>query len=96
MIVRILGEGQYSVPEAEREMLEKLDSDVVDAVDNDDEEAFTAALDALATAVRRVGEAVSDDTFEPSALVVPFADATLEETKGLLADADDSSGSDDR
>jgi hypothetical protein len=96
MIVRILGEGQYSVPEGEREMLEKLDSDIVDAVDNEDEEAFTTALDALTVAVRRVGQAVADDTFEPSALVVPFADSTLEETKGLLADADDSSGSDDR
>jgi hypothetical protein len=29
---------------------------------------------------------VADDDLAPSDLVVPFSDATLEETKGLLAD----------
>jgi hypothetical protein len=96
VIVRILGEGQYSVPDRERGTLEKLDSAIVDAVDNNDEEAFASALSALTAAVREVGEPLADDDFAPSDLVVPFADATLDETKGLLAQADDTSRSDDR
>ena len=39
---------------------------------------------------------MADDAFAPSDLVVPFSDATLAETKGLLAQADDAPRSDDR
>ncbi len=95
MIVRILGEGQYSVPEGERGALEKLDAALAEAVDSNDEEAFTRGLSALTAAVRKVGKPVADDAFAPSGLVVPFPDATLEETKDLLAEAEDSAGKDD-
>ena len=95
MIVRILGEGQYSIPDSERSALEALDSTVANAVDGGDEESFTSALAGLTAAVRQLGEPVADDDFAPSDLVVPFPDATLEETKGLLAESGDSSGSDD-
>ena len=96
MIVRILGEGQYSVPDNERAPLERLDAAVAEAVDSGDAVVFTTALGALTDAVRQVGEPVADDDFAPSDLVVPFADATLEETRGLLAEADDGSGTDER
>jgi hypothetical protein len=96
MIVRILGEGQYSVPDGQRGALEKLDAVIVDAVDADDEKAFASALAALTTAVREAGEPVADDAFAPSDLVVPFPDASLQETKGLLAQADDATGTDNR
>ena len=96
MIVRILGEGQYSVPDGQRGALEKLDSAIVEAVDSDDETAFAAALAALTAAVREAGEPLADDAFAPSDLVVPFPDSTLEETKGLLAEADDATGTDNR
>ena len=96
MIVRILGEGQYSVPDGQRGALEKLDSVIVEAVDSDDETAFAAALAALTAAVREAGEPLAEDTFAPSDLVVPFPDSTLEETKGLLAEADDATGTDNR
>jgi len=96
MIVRILGEGQYSVPDGQRGALEKLDSAIVEAVDGNDEQAFASALAALTAAVRQAGEPLADDAFAPSDLVVPFPDATLEETKDLLAEADDVSGTDNR
>jgi hypothetical protein len=96
MIVRILGEGQFTVPDGEREALEALDTAVTDAVDRGDEDAFASSLAALIAAVRSAGEAVADDAFAPSDLVVPFSDATLAETKGLLAQADDAPRSDDR
>ena len=67
-----------------------------EAVDKGDEKAFAPALAALTAEVRRLGEPVADDTFAPSDLVVPFPDATLAETKGLLADSADGSKADDR
>ena len=90
MIVRILGEAQYDVPEEHRAALDGLDTTLVHAVEADDEAAFTSALLALTAEVRRVGETLADDAFTPSELVVPFADATLAETKRLLADSDPS------
>jgi hypothetical protein len=95
VIVRILGEGQYRIADGERGALEALDSNVAQAVDRGDEETFTSALAALSAEVRRLGEPLADDTFAPSDLVVPFPDATLDETKGLLADSADGSRTDD-
>ncbi len=86
MIVRILGEGQYSVPDTEKKALEKLDGDLVTAVEARDEGAFHQALAALTAAVRDRGDPVPADALSPSDLVVPFEDSTLAETEALLAD----------
>ncbi len=96
MIVRILGEGQYVIPDDERGALEALDSKVGEAVDRGDEALFAPALAALTSEVRRLGEPLANDTFATSDLVVPFPDATLAETKGLLADSADGPRSDER
>ena len=96
MIVRILGEGQYLVPDDLHTSLEKLDDDLDAAVDAGDEARFAEALTALADEVRLAGQPLADDDFAPSELVVPFADATLEETKALLAEPGGSPGGDDR
>ena len=95
MIVRILGEGQYTVPEDQRAALAKLDDAIAEAVDHGDEDRLAEALAALTAEVRSSGEALADDNFAPSDLVVPFSDATLDETKALLADHGESTGSDD-
>lgn len=95
MIVRILGEGQYSIPDGERGTLEALDTTVAEAVDSGDEAAFATSLAALTAAVRRLGQSLADDAFAPSDLVVPFPDATLQETKGLLAEPSDASASEE-
>jgi hypothetical protein len=92
VIVRILGEGQYTVPDDHRGTLEKFDQ----AVDRGDEAGFSTALAALTAEVRQAGEPLADDAFAPSDLVVPFADSTLAETKALLADQGESNGGQDR
>ncbi len=89
MIVRILGEGQYDVADGERPALDAMDNALVAAVDGGDEAVFAKALGALVSEVRRLGAPLDDDAFAPSDLVVPFADATLDETKSLLAQPDD-------
>ena len=84
MIVRILGDGQFDVPDTERKTLDGLDESLNAAVEGHDEAAFASALGALIAAVRKVGEPLPADSFMSSDLVVPFSDASLAETKSLL------------
>ncbi len=86
MIVRILGEGQYEIDDAGRDRLTPLDDALIAAIDAGDEDSFAAALTAVAAEIRSIGTPVPDDRFVPSDLVVPFADATLDETRRLLAE----------
>jgi hypothetical protein len=86
MIVRILGEGQYDIPESDRATFDALDVAVNEAVDRDDDAGFAEALAALIAEVRRTGTPLAADQFTSSDLVVPFSDATLAETKALLAE----------
>jgi hypothetical protein len=85
MIVRILGEAQFDVPDEHRDTLDRMDHALVDAVDAGDESAFEAALVAVTAEVRKVGQVLGDDAFTSSELIVPFADASLDETRRLLA-----------
>jgi len=91
MIVRILGEGQYEVADSDREGIHELESALNDAVESDDDDRFAAALTAVIEEVRRVGTPLAADAFASSDRVLPFSDATLDETKALLAEpgADD-------
>ena len=86
MIVRILGEGQYEVADDDREGIHALESELNDAVESDDDVRFAAALAAVIDEVRRVGNPLAADTFASSERVLPFSDATLDETKALLAE----------
>ncbi len=86
MIVRILGEGQYELPEAALGELNELDTDLQAAADAGDETRFSAALGELLAAVRRLGTIVPDDVLSSSDLVLPARDATLNEVGALLGD----------
>ena len=84
MIVRILGEGQFDVPDADKGRLGEFEAELNTAVDGDDEGRFASALRAVIAEVRAVGTLLAPDSFTSSDLVVPFSDATLAETKSLL------------
>lgn len=86
MIIRILGEGQYQVPDTELTRLNAFDARLQPAVDAGDAAAFTAALDDLLTAVRHAGTAVPDHVLTGSDLVLPGFDADLDEVAALLGD----------
>ncbi|NYG56327.1 PspA-associated protein PspAA [Nocardioides perillae] len=86
MIVRILGEGQLDVPETALDRLNELDGAVERAVEAGDEAAFTAALAALLDGVREVGVAHPADSLDESDLILPPADATLDEVREMLGD----------
>jgi len=86
MIVRILGEGQFEVAEAELARLNELDSAVEAEIDAGNDEAFRARLAELLDGVRAVGAPLADESLEDSDLILPPADATLDEVREMLSD----------
>ncbi len=86
MIVRILGEGQFDVPDDAMNDLNKLDDALTSAMDSKDEQAFQDGLSNLLSTVRERGSAVPDDYLGPSELVLPGEDATVEEVAELLTE----------
>lgn len=86
MIVRILGEGRYEVPDADLPAIEELDGMLVDAIDRDDEASFSAALADLIGQVRHTGNALDHEDTRTSEMVVPHEGSTLTEVKSLLAE----------
>jgi hypothetical protein len=87
VIVRIMGEGQLDVAEGDLSALNALDSELETAIDSGDEEKFRSALHALLEQVRTLGETLPDADLAPSELILPPADATMEEVRAMLGDA---------
>lgn len=86
MIVRIMGEGQVKLADGHLAELDKLDDDLLAEMESGDEQGFRATLGALLEAVRRLGEPLPDDSLEPSELILPAPDATLDEVREMLSD----------
>ena len=86
MIVRILAEGQYDVPDDALDRLNELDAAVEVAVEAADEAALATALTALHGAVRSAGSAHDPDSLDESDLILPPAGASLDEVRDLLGD----------
>ncbi|MGP4051151.1 PspA-associated protein PspAA [Streptomyces sp. 2A115] len=86
MIVRIMGEGQVELADSHFIELNKLDDELLAEVQSGDEEGFRRTLGALLDAVRRLGAPLPDDALEPSELILPSPDATLEEVREMLSD----------
>ncbi|WP_031071967.1 PspA-associated protein PspAA [Streptomyces sp. NRRL WC-3742] len=84
MIMRVMGEGQFVVGEDHLNLLNQLDSDLVTAVESGDEALFRQAYGKLLDAVKQYGTPVPLDSLEPSELILPSADATIEEVRELL------------
>lgn len=91
MIVRISGEDQYRLADAD-DRLRELDNAVVAAASAGDEGVFRGAFDELLDYVRASGERLGDDELEGSDLILPPADITLAEAaeeftgEGLIPD----------
>ncbi|MFD7443459.1 hypothetical protein [Streptomyces sp. NPDC059909] len=86
MIVRIMGEGQWRVDDCHFVELNKLDDELLAEMESGDGTAFRGTLCALLDAVRRFGAPLPDDSLEPSELILPSPDATLEEVRDMLSD----------
>ncbi|OEJ27217.1 hypothetical protein AR457_24955 [Streptomyces agglomeratus] len=86
MIVRIMGEGQVRVADSHLTELNRLDDELLAEMESGDGPGFRRTLGALLEAVRRLGEPLADDSLEPSELILPSADATLEDVRAMLSD----------
>lgn len=84
MIMRVMGEGQYEVGEDHLILLNQLDDELLTAVESGDEENFRQAYGKLLGAVKQYGTLLPDDSLEPSELILPSADASLDEVRALL------------
>ncbi|GHI08295.1 F0F1 ATP synthase [Streptomyces cellostaticus] len=86
MIVRIMGEGQVKLDDYHFAELNKLDDELLEAMESGDEPGFRSTLTALLDAVRRLGTPLPDDALEPSELILPSPDASLAEVREMLSD----------
>lgn len=90
MIVRIMGEGQYDVPDAELDRLNELDDAVEKAVEKapggGDDADFAETLGALHGRVRSVGTRLDDASLVASDVVLPPAGVDVDEVRHLFDD----------
>ncbi|MFD3686340.1 hypothetical protein ACFWTE_16120 [Nocardiopsis sp. NPDC058631] len=86
MIVRIMGEGQVDLSDADLQLLNSFDSALESAIESGDEETFRQALHDLLAKVREDGRPLPPDALEPSEFILPHADASMEEVRQMLQD----------
>ena len=84
MIVRVQGDRQYRLDAAGQRELDEIDGRLIEAVRaRNAEEAHRLLGEAIALVAAR-GEALGEADLSPSDLILPPADATLDETGSLL------------
>ena len=83
MLIRILGEGQFVVPDSELDEINRLDAELEAALKTSADD-FRAALDALLDKVRSVGVRPPDHEMQESQVVLPFADASEDDIRDML------------
>jgi hypothetical protein len=81
VIVRISTEAQYAIGESDEQRLRELDIQAVAACEAEDEQQFQATFAALLDFVRLHGRLVPNDQLEPSDLILPPPDTSLQEAK---------------
>jgi hypothetical protein len=86
VIVRIMGEGQVDLTDADLQLLNSFDSALESAIESGDEETFRQALHDLLAKVREDGRPLPPDALEPSEFILPHADASMEEVRQMLQD----------
>ena len=89
MIVRILNEGQWRLSDQAVRGLNALDDAVEAAVSSGNQDELAAALQSLLEQVRSSGTPVPDEELLDSDLILPAADATVQEVQNLLSGSDE-------
>lgn len=86
MIVRILGVGQFDLPDSALDGLNELDDRLTKAVEANNTDAFTVTLGELLATVRAHATPHPPDSLDPSDCVLPGPDSSLEDVRALLGD----------
>ncbi len=84
MVVRIMEDEQYRLSARYKKRFDKLDQQLLDAVQARDQAAFTTTLGELHAFIHKYGQPVPHSEVIPSDLQVPAADLTLAEAIALL------------
>lgn len=92
MIVRLLGEGQFKLPDDNADRLNELDNRAVSAVEQGDEAGFKELWSQMLELVTTNGNALADDELVESDVILPPRDVTFAEAQaeftgeGLIPD----------
>jgi hypothetical protein len=92
VIVRISGEDQFRLPDADAERLNELDNRAVAAAEDGDEAGFRELWHQMLELVARDGERLADDELVHSDVILPPRDISFEEARaeftgdGLIPD----------
>jgi PspAA-like protein len=92
MIVRVSGEGQYEVPDDQRDRLNDLDNDAVAAAQAGEEAKFQELWAQILDLVTKECRPLADDELVESDVILPPRDVTIEEAaeeftgEGLIPD----------
>jgi hypothetical protein len=82
VIVRISGEGQYRLPDADADRLNELDNRAVSAVESGDETGFRELWQQMLELVAADGNALPDDELVESDVIMPPRDISFAEARG--------------
>ena len=82
MIVRIAGEEQFELPDADAERLNELDNEAVSAVEAGDENRFQELWKQMLDLVASDGKALPDDELVESDVILPPRDLSFAEAQG--------------
>ncbi len=82
MIVRVSGEGQYRLPDADAARLNELDNRAVAAVEQGDETGFRELWSQMLELVCDDGNALDDEELVESDVILPPRDVTFAEAQG--------------
>lgn len=85
MIVRILHEGQFELSGAQLDELNQIDNQIVEAVASNNESGFRAGLERMLQYIRSNGRPLAVDDFRESDIIVPPADATMEDIRHIFS-----------
>jgi hypothetical protein len=85
VIVRIMGEGQWRLPDDKLDHLNEVDAALERAVSSNDEDGFRTSFAALLELVRGHGQRVPDNELHDSDAILPPGDSTLAEMRELIS-----------
>jgi bifunctional DNA-binding transcriptional regulator/antitoxin component of YhaV-PrlF toxin-antitoxin module len=79
VIVRISGEGQFTLPDEDAERLNELDNRAVDAVEQGNRDSFRELFEQMLMLVASDGEPVPGDELVQSDVIIPPRDIDFDE-----------------
>ncbi len=84
MIIRIVGEGQYRIPDALCDELNQIDNRIVKLVEEDKAVEFRDELAKLISEIKENGEPIEAEEIMISDIIVPPGDLSLKEAKAVF------------